>query len=295
MNNFVFDGVADENFESILPNNLRKQKRFVSYTKSKLPINSLTGKAANITEQENWSSFKNAVIACIKYKHVAGIGFVLGKSALGNLCGLDIDNCIDEDGNISKEAQEIINILDTYTEISPSGKGIHCIFFAKKNGNLCKNNKLSWCKSLEIYDKDRYFTLTSKTINCKDVEYRQDECNQIYQKYFKTKEKLKTTDSTNNYKDANQSLSYGLIKDKKLKNCWSGARLCEDESRNDMAFMSRLMYWCNNNIEIAIDAFKSSPYAQNKDESHKRKLERNDYLRRTAEKCVHNCGDANNE
>ena len=48
-----------------------------------------------------------------------------------NYCGLDIDNCIDSNGVISEQAQELIDLLDTYTEISRSGKGIHCIFIVK--------------------------------------------------------------------------------------------------------------------------------------------------------------------
>ena len=42
--------------------------------------------------------------------------------------------------------------------------------------------------------------------------------------------------------------------------------------------MAKLMYWCSNDADSAIKAFRSSPYASQKDEIHKKKLERLDYL-----------------
>lgn len=57
----------------------------------------------------------------------------------------------------------------------------------------------------------------------------------------------------------------------------------ENESERDAALLSRLLYWCNGDIDAAISCFLQSPFAQNKDEEHKRKLERPDYLERTAQ------------
>ncbi len=44
------------------------------------------------------------------------------------LAGVDLDTCLDAKGNIELWAQEIIDRLHTYTEVSPSGTGVKCFF-----------------------------------------------------------------------------------------------------------------------------------------------------------------------
>ena len=46
--------------------------------------------------------------------------------------------------------------------------------------------------------------------------------------------------------------------------------------------MGKLLYWCNAHVPTAIHYFWQSPHAQQKDESHQKKLLRKDYLLRTA-------------
>ena len=46
--------------------------------------------------------------------------------------------------------------------------------------------------------------------------------------------------------------------------------------------MNKLAYWCNANIPAMVAAFLQSPYYAQKDDSHKRKCQREDYLPNTA-------------
>ena len=41
----------------------------------------------------------------------------------------DVDGCV-HDGKLDEWAQEIVDELDSYTELSPSGTGIHIFFLA---------------------------------------------------------------------------------------------------------------------------------------------------------------------
>lgn len=50
--------------------------------------------------------------------------------------------------------------------------------------------------------------------------------------------------------------------------------------------MGKLLYWCSGNEDTAIEAFISSPYAKGKDDKHTAKMERSDYLQRTAMKAM---------
>ncbi len=43
------------------------------------------------------------------------------------ITGIDLDNVIREDGTLEPFALEIINLMNSYTEISPSGTGIHIL------------------------------------------------------------------------------------------------------------------------------------------------------------------------
>lgn len=275
-----------------IPKGITELERFVGFDASKTPINLKTGSNASVTVATTWTTFDNAVNSISKYPTVKGIGFVLGETDKGVICGIDIDNCIDENGNISTFAQYIIDYMDTYTEVSPSGRGIHILFYASKKGKKAKNANLSGCKVLEMYDNYRYFTMTGNRLNDKDIEHRQAECDYIYDNYIepqqqeqKESRELAVLNVTAIDAENKKYLEIGLDKDEVLKLYYSGNRPYPDESANDNGFMSKLMYWCNNDIDLAVETFRNSPYSLLKDSKHDRKLDRSDYLRRTAESC----------
>lgn len=74
-------------------------------------------------------------------------------------------------------------------------------------------------------------------------------------------------------------LSIGIEKDEKLAAYLAGdfsGKTSKDndtsESAQDYALMLKLLYWCNGNESLAIDAFLSSGYVAGKDHSHEKKL-----------------------
>ncbi len=81
---------------------------------------------------------------------------------------------------------------------------------------------------------------------------------------------------------AGETLRRGLEKDPVLRACWNGERRCGDESASDQALMNKLAYWCNADPGFMTVSFLQSPYFQQKDEAHKKKCRRNDYLPNTA-------------
>ena len=64
---------------------------------------------------------------------VLGVGIVVG----GSLYCIDLDSVIDDRGTIDPTAREIIELMDSYTEVSVSGRGIH-IFFLCDVGFTCQ-------------------------------------------------------------------------------------------------------------------------------------------------------------
>jgi predicted P-loop ATPase len=60
-----------------------------------------------------------------------GIGIQLGDLGGGvHLGGLDLDSCIADDGELAPWAAEILTAVPTYTERSPSGRGLKMFFYA---------------------------------------------------------------------------------------------------------------------------------------------------------------------
>src|SRR5512139_3602025 len=84
---------------------------------TKVPKDPKTLNNAATNNPDTWGSFEQVLKNIDK---TDGIGFVLDNSAL---TGIDLDHCIDEDGNVAPWADRIIKRVNSYTEISPSGQG----------------------------------------------------------------------------------------------------------------------------------------------------------------------------
>ena len=142
------------------------------------PIN----KMAKVNDCNTWSSF-----ATVRDKaenetnRYDGIGFVFTNSTI---MGIDIDHCV-IDNKLSDIATDILKTVNSYAEYSPSGEGIHIYI----NGNINLHNGFKLPRlGLEIYDKDRYFTVTGNVI--KGYEKLSSDVTgveKIYSKYFDAK------------------------------------------------------------------------------------------------------------
>ena len=123
----------------------------------KTPIDPKTGTPAKSNDPNTWGSYAQAVEALAKIENVSGIGFVF--SATGKYCGVDLDKCRNpRDGEVEPWALGVVKAFDSYTEISPSGCGLHIIIEGKKPGPKCRKGKI------EIYDRDRFFTITGNLL-----------------------------------------------------------------------------------------------------------------------------------
>jgi putative DNA primase/helicase len=147
-----------------------------------------SGRAASSTDPATWAAFDTAAGV---YRHANpgvfhGIGINLG--ALDEtllLCGLDLDSCVDADGNIAPWAQTVLAALvSTYREHSPSGFGVKAFFMcsaedaeavralfgiaAKKWGSKRSvaghSNGSQHGPAVEIYFGGRYFAVTGRPV-----------------------------------------------------------------------------------------------------------------------------------
>ncbi len=143
-----------------------------------------THRRASSTDPHTWTTYENAHSALANYHSTHsydGLGFVFSRD--DPLCGIDLDHCRDPNtGEVIAWAQEIINIFLSYTEVSPSGEGIHIIIEGTLPGNSHKNAT----GTIELYDKERYFTYTGNHLpgTHETIEKRQSELDQLYISLF---------------------------------------------------------------------------------------------------------------
>jgi putative DNA primase/helicase len=123
---------------------------------TKHPYGVSTGRRASSTDSRTWSSFEE-VLAAYEAGGYDGIGFVLSTG--DPYCGVDLDGAVDQEtGEVTVWAQTVIEGLDGYTELSPSGTGIHIIVRGELPGSGNRKGPL------EMYDKKRFFTITGHVL-----------------------------------------------------------------------------------------------------------------------------------
>ena len=103
---------------------------------SKLPFNPITHLPIKTNDSSTWSTYDNCIKALNEHSY-DGIGFIFSTN--DPYIGIDIDNI-----NNKELVKELITLLDSYTEYSPSRKGLHIICKYNKVNNLIgrKNNSL---------------------------------------------------------------------------------------------------------------------------------------------------------
>lgn len=270
-----------------IPALLKQRRNWVAWGIRDAPLKSpfnpeslLSGRPspAKAAVRETWSSYHTA-IECKKRGLAQGIGYEFD----GSVYGVDLDHVIN--GEImTPEAQEVISKLNSYTEVSPSGTGLH-IFVLAPGADITRHRKKDYF--LEIYNEGRYFTVTGNIYgNTKTIETRTEALQAIHDEFLlpDTTQKAATVLPSYSAPTAVQErfLKIGIERDKVFATLWSGGRRVGNESADDIALMNKLAYWCNADPDAMIRAFLSSPYHAQKDEAHKRKCQRSDYLPNTA-------------
>jgi hypothetical protein len=124
---------------------------------SKVPIDAKTGNAAAVNDPSTWSSYTRAVEAGYPF-----VGFVLSDSDPFTIIDLDPPDTKEQEDRHAK----IIAALDSYTEVSKSGRGVHIIV----TGSIPKGVRRD---KVEIYSSHRYMITTGKSIGDRPIANRQ--------------------------------------------------------------------------------------------------------------------------
>lgn len=132
---------------------------------TKIPY-SVTGKMASATDPSTWTTYEKAKAAS---EFFSGIGVIFTPDR--TLLGIDIDHVL-EDGKVigehKKAIEKLIKGADTYTEISPSGTGLHLYLHLSAPLKLEANRH----SPFEAYTDGRYFTFTEVSFHGKPKPIR---------------------------------------------------------------------------------------------------------------------------
>jgi primase-polymerase (primpol)-like protein len=241
-----------------IPRDLRNRRAWINWRKerqgkrvAKPPYDPQSGRLASSSNPTTWASFDEA-LAAFENADYDGIGLQLGPPFVG----IDLDHCRDpETGVINDDATAIIGDLNSYTEVSPSGRGVHILVI----GILPRGGRRT--KSIELYDRDRYFTVTGRHVTGTPltIEARNPQLTALHKRLFsaveppRAVEPVATQSQASKKSHASASLADEelLTKMKAANNgswferLWDGDWQDEypSQSEADLAMCANLAFW----------------------------------------------------
>jgi hypothetical protein len=279
-----------------IPETLRNISQWVCWRgedrngkRTKLPVNPHTGGNAVTTNPQTWTSFDEAVEFAAKRHNVDGVGFVFTKDA--GIIGIDLDHCVNKQtGEIVEWAQQIVNSLDSYTEYSPSGDGLHIYIRASALDGMKNKKKMPDGSAIEIYDHARYFTVTGRHVagTPTGVEERQEQLEAAYKQHFgdtcqelSIRGNAKTDPTEMGVEEMDRRLQKALAEDPSFKKLWNGntSGYNNDDSAADLALCNKLVRYFGRDEKLIDEVFRLS-------ELMREKWERDDYRRLTIIKAL---------
>lgn len=227
----------------------------------KIPINPKTGTGAQTNDINTFTDFKTAHAYSQQKKSTPNVGFlVCTQNDSEKLVGIDLDHVVHEDGSVSDWAQEIVNAVDSYTEVSVSGTGLHIICRGEIKDNIKNKIKVTETEELEIYGRGtggRYFCMTLQPYQNRNVvkEISQDKLHAICEKYKMLKadtgERMQRDESEYKSKLADNEVITLITHHKSSKVCklWRNEKLKASDSEDEAALVMYLLYYCGGDTE----------------------------------------------
>jgi hypothetical protein len=233
------------------------------------PPYQVNGRPAKSTDPKTWNSFK-AVFAAYRADGFDGFGFVLTQDDPYTV--YDLDHCI-SNGKLTPTAARIVERLNSYTEITPSGEGLRVIVKGKlpvagrKKGDI------------EVYSAGRYITVTGNIWPGapKGIRECQDAIDAVWQEFFTNPEPKKTPpppvapeerlDDRELLERARNSAN-GARFEALWRGNWQGAGY-PSQSEADLALCSMLAFWTGKDAARIDSLFRRSGLMRPKwDEQH---------------------------
>ena len=168
----------------------RSERRRAEATK--VPYDARTLQPAKVNDPRTWCSFAEA-LARYADGGVSGIGFVFAPQ--DPFVGIDLDACRDPaTGTVADWAAEIVRRLDSYTEVSPSRRGLKvfvrgtlpCRASGRRQPLPAPRKPNGQQPQLELYHHSRFFAVTGMRLPAApaEVRTRQAAIDALWERWF---------------------------------------------------------------------------------------------------------------
>ena len=242
---------------------------------TKIPFQ-VDGNEARSNDRRTWSTFATAAKFYTE-SDANGIGFVFSRQ--DNYVGIDIDECVTYAADdtekvnpiISDFAKVVIDTLDSYTEFSVSGTGIHIIIKGSLPQSVVNTGRKSAKHGLEIYQYGRYFTMTGNRENSNEIYERTEEVAEILEKYFDDSDVQGRVNLAEFEKDeiklSNDALWERMFRSKsgdEIRSLYNGNLINDDHSSSDLSLCNHLAFWTGKSSSRMDSMFRETSLMRDK-------------------------------
>ena len=246
---------------------------------TKVPYTPTSGNRAKSNDVKTFRPFEQALTAYNNSQNTKHPYSGLGICVDGNIGAIDIDHCLDADGNLNDVATAVLGAFkDCYFEVSPSGTGLRGFFRLSQDFEYdtavyyTKNSRYG----LEIYlpgYTSRFVTVTGNTYREGNVSSDMDALQLILDTFMLRAVSSDSVDTSNTDRPqmphsflsdeqvlakAYASANGALFKDLYEGNWQEHADKYPSQSEADMAFAAMLAFWCGCDFEQMNRIFESS-------------------------------------
>ena len=233
---------------------------------TKVPYMPREGVKASSTDPSTWSTFGAArahVDFSLANSHGwVGVGFVLTDD--DPYVGLDLDSCFSGPGELHPAAEAIVRAMGSYTEVSPSGKGVRIIVRAAKPGSRCEVPTMPWGDEIGVFESGRYLTMTGELLNgtALPIADRQAELAALYEQLFPVV-KSRPAGASNGAVPADDrellERAFRARNGRRVRRLYDGdIDGYPSQSEADLALCSMLAFWTGPDVEALDRLFRSS-------------------------------------
>ena len=250
----------------------RIQDRDGKPTKVPFQTNNLNAHA-KCNDPKTWSVFKET-IPTVQRNPTVGLGFVFSQE--DPFTGIDLDKCRDpQTGKLDPWAEQIVTDLNSYTEVSPSGTGVHILVKGKLPPGSRRKGQI------EMYESHRFFCMTGQHMpeTPQSIESRQAQLDTLHSQVFPKRgpELGERNELPLNTSGSMLSDDELLLKARQSKHGKAFKQLYEgywqdryrSQSEADLALCGQLAFWTGGHLEQMDRLFRASGLMRSKwDERH---------------------------
>jgi len=250
-----------------IPDSLKSLPQWVCYRTAsrgngklaKIPVDPKTLNDAKANDPSTWATFSEAVAAAERH-NLAGVGIEFANG----IFGVDLDGVIDAAGNLTPEAADIVATLDSYTEYSPSGSGLHILC----RGSIPAGRRRKG--AVEIYESGRFFTVTGRPFGTvRELQERTQEAAKVHSKYIEPQQAQESPRTAQRGPESDHDIlqkAFASRNGSEIRALWNGDTSAQggDHSAADLALVNHLCYWTNGDAEAIDRLFRASGLMRDK-------------------------------